>query len=322
MWWVSKQPFRWLSLSLSLDKWVYLQQERLVVLGRPVVRFRLRGQLSLAILQMRSDQVHLDERPEHARLDHPLERVGRDHCTKMRREDGKGWVIGHGSYRGLNLPLTVTLCSPVLESVDRSICTEISPTLSSGFCESDELDGGGGGGRDGNRDYIFDKTNSGSLALVFRMSKEYVWFVVRYGYSLWMNTLPTIPGATFLALRWRCNYSIYYTNNAHARCAWTAYMWGTSNTNAVYTVWLEAFCGCFAWYVWCVFCEYISRMLYFAITCECIQNRTASILREKRKHNRWKGGSTEQKVTNKFFQAKPNASRTLSICWWTKPGCK
>lgn len=36
----------------------------------------------------------------------------------------------------IHLPFTVTLCSPVPGCVNRSICTEISPTLSSGFCES------------------------------------------------------------------------------------------------------------------------------------------------------------------------------------------
>lgn len=40
------------------------------------------------------------------------------------------------SHRCEKLPLTVTLCSPVPGCVNRSICTDISPTLSSGFCES------------------------------------------------------------------------------------------------------------------------------------------------------------------------------------------
>lgn len=58
----------------------HLQVERLIVFGRPVVRLGLGRHLALLVLQIGSDQVDLDERPEHARLDLPLQVVGGHHC--------------------------------------------------------------------------------------------------------------------------------------------------------------------------------------------------------------------------------------------------
>ena len=63
----------------------YVQMEGVIVLRRPVVRFRFGRELSFPIVQMRSDQIDLDEWPEHAGRDGPFEIVGSDHCGRRGR---------------------------------------------------------------------------------------------------------------------------------------------------------------------------------------------------------------------------------------------
>lgn len=52
--------------------------ERLIVLGRPVVGLGLGGVLALLVAEVRADQVHLHQGPEHAR-GLPLQPIGRHH---------------------------------------------------------------------------------------------------------------------------------------------------------------------------------------------------------------------------------------------------
>ena len=72
--------------------------ERLVELGRPVVGLGLGGVLASLIGQMRSDQVDLDKRPEHAGLCRPPDVVSRNHCggggTRGELEYGRREIDG------------------------------------------------------------------------------------------------------------------------------------------------------------------------------------------------------------------------------------
>ena len=59
-------------------KRVHSQMECFIVLGRPVVGLGLGGVLALLVAEVRADQVHLHQGPEHA-CGLPLQPVGRHH---------------------------------------------------------------------------------------------------------------------------------------------------------------------------------------------------------------------------------------------------
>lgn len=109
----------------NLNQRHYSQRERFVVFWGPAVVLGLGGVLPLLVAQVGADDEDLHERTEDP-LSLPTQVVGSHHCER-RREEGVeraaglfrpfeilDWTLRRSPNIPPLLPLTVTLCSPVL----------------------------------------------------------------------------------------------------------------------------------------------------------------------------------------------------------------
>lgn len=110
-----------------------VQVKSFIIFRRPVVSLWFCCHFTLLILKVRAREVDLDVWPENdARWTRPFEIIRSDDCNR----ENVNWLNDNHRLCCFS-PFTVTLCSPDPAWVNKSTCTDTSPTTSSStFVES------------------------------------------------------------------------------------------------------------------------------------------------------------------------------------------
>lgn len=109
---------------------IHLQMESFIVFRWPIIWLWFCCVFSLFLLQMWSYQVNFNKWTKHSWLYYPLQVICGDDWKLIdkKKDDWKNFGKDNAQ-----LPLTVTLCSPVPGCVKRSIWTDTSPTTPSSW---------------------------------------------------------------------------------------------------------------------------------------------------------------------------------------------